>query len=214
MIVALQLKTYKKRSFFMPVETKIKEQLKEIGMTMVVLCEKTRVKYFTMSCYLNGKLNLPDEIRNRINIILNSVKTEKMVNSIPGETKKKPRLEWQIQNRMKKVGLTLTVLAIEIDVGYSKLCNYISGRAILPDDLRKKIDEVLDRDEKFAEIMRIENEKSEEIERRRRENDDDDDDDRYRDDVDSQESAEENNGESAETEPETQFPEFDPDEVF
>jgi len=198
----------------MPVETKIKEQLKEIGMTMVVLCEKTRVKYFTMSCYLNGKLNLPDEIRNRINIILNSVKTEKMVNSIPGETKKKPRLEWQIQNRMKKVGLTLTVLAIEIDVGYSKLCNYISGRAILPDDLRKKIDEVLDRDEKFAEIMRIENEKSEEIERRRRENDDDDDDDRYRDDVDSQESAEENNGESAETEPETQFPEFDPDEVF
>lgn len=207
MIVALQLKTYKKRSFFMQVETKIKEQLKEIGMTMVVLCEKTRVKYFTMSCYLNGKLNLPDEIRNRINIILNSVKTEKMVNSIPGETKKKPRLEWQIQNRMKKVGLTLTVLAIEVDVGYSKLCNYISGRAVLPDDLRKKIDDVLDKDEKFAEIMRVENEKSEELERRREDEDDEDDeyDDRYRDDVDSQET---------ETESETTLPEFDPDDVF
>lgn len=174
----------------MPVETTIKENLRKKNLTVVELSRRVGIPNSRMNAYINGYTKMPGDIRNKINVVLNG--TENI------ETKKKPRQEWQIQNRMKKAGVTLTQLAIAVDVGYSKLCNYIGGRAVLPDDLRKKIEEVLDRAEEDIEFLRIENEKSEYG----------DYDDRYHDGVESVETSE------TAAEQVDPLPEFDPDEVF
>lgn len=63
----------------MPVETKIKRRLKKAGITMAALCDKIGVKYFTMSCYLNGYNPMPNNTKEKINKYLNSVENKTAV---------------------------------------------------------------------------------------------------------------------------------------